>query len=223
MIKTGNIFFDFLSFLSVISPLLPAAAIFLKKNYRNDSLNFLMILCLLSFIRNLLLFIPGLNIASQNIIANIFELAEFILLIFIFKNLLSVKLRSQVNILFSVFLSIVITVYLLEGPQQKIFFFEELKNVILIFASIVCIARLTGSDSLDIFDEPLFWIATGSLFYFTIDVLIQSLSSNYEKASNHEISGNILLLNIGNIARYFFYLLASFFYADRNNEKKMFD
>jgi hypothetical protein len=223
MIKTGNIFFDFVSFLSVIFPLLPAGAIFLKKNYRNDSLNFLMILCLLSFIRNLLLFMPGVNIASQNIITNIFELLEFMLLAFIFRNLLPAKFRSLINILFSVFLSVVITVYLLKGSEQKIFFFEELKNIIILFTSIACIVKIAGRDSLDIFDKPIFWIASGSLFYFTMEVLIQSLGSYYDKALTHEFSGNMLLLNIGNIARYFFYLLGNFFYDDPMIEREKSD
>jgi hypothetical protein len=220
MIKTGNIFFDFLSFASLISPLLPAAAIFIKKNYHNDPLNFLMIVCLLDFIRNLLLFIPGLNMESQNIISNIFALIEFILLVFIFKNLLPQKFKGIFHILSSVFLSVVITVYLLQGPEKKIFFIEYLENIIIISASLLCIAMLTSRDNLHIFDKPVFWIATGSLFYFIIPVLLQSLNSFYGNNMNGEVSEKTLLLNIGNILRYFFYLLAAFFYSHPNSEKE---
>ncbi|MBS1975429.1 MAG: hypothetical protein JST13_13850, partial [Bacteroidetes bacterium] len=69
-------------------------------------------------------------------------------------------------------------------------------------------------------DDPLFWIAVGSIFYFITDVLVKSLVNLHEKNAEAEISGSRLLLDIANISRYFFYLLASFFYKGAGGEKK---
>jgi hypothetical protein len=220
MIKTGNIFLDFISFLSAVFPLLPVVVVFIKKNYYNESLNFLMILCLLNFIKNILLFVIDINTSSQNIIANIFSLIEFIILFLIFKNLASQKFWNYINICFSVFLSVIITIYLLRGAENKIFVIEEFQNAIIVSASILCIIKLAYSDSLLIFNQPLLWIAIGSLFYFSIAILLQSLNKVYEETPNENISGSMLLLNIGSTARYFFYLLAAFFHEGRNDRKK---
>ncbi|HVM88212.1 MAG TPA: hypothetical protein VMT76_08475 [Puia sp.] len=218
MIRTGNIFFDFISFLALVLPLLPAITVFFKKNYNNDSLVFLMLLCFLSFVRSLLLFIPNLNDASQTIIANIFGVAEFIILTFIFKTKMFLQFKSIINLVFAIIISVIITIYLLKGPAQKIFVIEQFENSLIVFMSVLCIAELTGSSYLHIFDKPVFWIAVGSLFYFVPAVLLKSLISLNSKNSDAEISGTILLLSIANIVKYFFYLLAFFFYKNSNQE-----
>ncbi len=125
------------------------------------------------------------------------------------------------NILFSIFLSVIITTYFAKGVQGKIFFAQTLFSGIMILASIVCIGKITSADNLDIFNKPLFWIAIGSLFYFTTVILLQSLAPYYEKSLNENVLEKGLLLNIGNIMRYFFYLLAAFFYEPPRNEEEV--
>ncbi len=84
----------------------------------------------------------------------------------------------------------------------------------------LCIGKITNSGSLDIFNNPLFWIATGSLFYFITLILLQSMTPLYEKKMNENVAEKGLLLNIGNIIRYFFYLLAAFFYEEPKDEER---
>jgi hypothetical protein len=218
MPKTGNIFLDFISFVSAFFPLITLAVILIKKKYHNDALNFLMIICLLDFIGNFLLFIPTLAVSIENIISNFFSLIEFIFLMLIFKNFLSGNSRNMLNILFSILLSVVITTYFAKGVEEKIFFVQALLNGIIIFASVFSIAKITSADNLDIFDKPLFWIAIGSLFYFTMLILLQSLGSYSEKNLNENEPESTLLINVGNIVRYFFYLLAAFFYEHPKGE-----
>jgi len=221
MPKTGNIFLDFLSFLSTFFPLVPSVVILIKKKYHTDVLNFLMIICLLNFLKNFLLFTLTLTTATENIISNIFSLIEFIFLILIFKNFLSgKKIKNSLNILFNIFLSIVITTYVAKGVEVRIFFVQTLFNGIIILASALCIGKITSADNLDIFNKPLFWIAMGSLFYFTIAILFQSLVPYYEKSLSENVVEKGLLLNVGNILRYFFYLLAAWFFEPSKNEEE---
>ena len=205
-------FLDFLQFLSVIFPLLPVAVIAIKKNYRNDPLNFLMILCVLNFTRNLLMVMPGVEVTAREVILHIFGFIEFIFLMLIFKFVVPVKNRTLVNIFFSVYLSVIITVLLLQGFGKEMPLLEILQNSIIIFAGILSVAKLGFGDNLDIFSRPLFWIAIGALFYFSIALLTQVLNNNFEYLTSDNNNGNLLLLIIGNLAMYFFFLLAAFLY-----------
>jgi len=218
MIKTGNIFIDFLSFLSIIFPLLPVAIILIKKNYGNESLIFLLIVCLLNFIKNFLLVIPSINTSSQNIISNVFSFLEFIFLLFIFKKRVPRKFTNTTNIFFSIFLSAIITIYLLRGVEQRLFVIEGFESAVVILASLFSIISLNNDNDLNILEQPLFWIAMGSLFYFSIAILLQSINWPFNQSSNEDQSGYSLLLNAGSIAKYLLYLLAAFFYDQSNRE-----
>lgn len=211
---------DIFSFVSIVFPLIPAALIFIKKNYRTESLNFVMMLCVLNFIRSLLLFMLQLNFAAQNIIANIFSITELIILIQIFKHSLPEKLSKFANIFLIAFLSVIVTVYLLKGIGQRIYALEGFQNMIIIFISILCLAKLVSSNNLYIFNEPLFWIATGSLFYFFISILMLVLTPQFVQLPQESLTEKEILLGIGNMAKYFFYTLGVFFYRPPYNEKE---
>jgi hypothetical protein len=220
MQKAGNIFTDIFSFISILSPLIPAIVIFIKKKYRTESLNFLMILCLLNFVKSFLLITLRLNTEAQIIIENIFTPIELIIIIQIFKIALPENLNKLSNIFLIVFLSVVVTIYLLKGITEKIILIEVSQDAIIIFISILCLANLVESDNLYIFNEPLFWIAAGSLFYFSISILMHALTPRYVLLPKESIDEKDILLSIGNIAKYFFYTLAVFFYQSPYDEKE---
>jgi hypothetical protein len=220
MLKTGNIFIEVFSFISIIFPLLLAVYIFINKSYRNESLNFLMILCLLNFVRSFLLSTLRLNAAAQNIIENIFTPIELIILTQIFKNALSEKVNKLANIFLVVFLTVIITVYLLKGIGEKMPLIEVSQNGIIICISILCLAKLVGSNNLYILIEPLFWIGAGSLFYFCVSILMGTLTLHDPEIPRDNITGKEILLGIGSIAKYFFYTLAVFFYQPPYDEKE---
>jgi hypothetical protein len=218
MLQTGNIFTDILSIVSVLFPLLPAGIIFLKKTYRNEALNFLMILCLLNFVKNLLLFVPQLNTASQNVFTSIFTLLEFVLLIQIFKQVLPEEIKRITNIFLIAFLSVIITSYLLESTNQRFYALEIVKNIIIIFLGILCLARVIVSSNLNILNEPLFWIITGSLFYFSISILMYAFSWYYAQMTRESMIEKEILIGIGSMVKYFFYTLAALFYQPPSHE-----
>lgn len=220
MPQTGYIFTDILSIVSIIFPLLPAGIIFIKKTYRHETLNFLMILCLLNFVKNFLLFAPPLNTASLTVIKSIFALLEFVILIQIFSQVLPEKIKMIANILLVAFLSVVITSYLLEGANQRFYALEILKNSIIIFSGILCLARIVESSDLNILNEPLFWISTGSLFYFSISILMHAFSWYYAQMPSESLMQKEILMGIGGLAKYFLYTLAALFYQGTSDDKK---
>ncbi len=220
MLQTGNIFTDILSIVSIIFPLLPAGIIFVKKVYRNETLNFLMILCLLNFVKNFLLFVPTIDISSQNVITSIFTLFELVILVQLFKQALAEKIKKIANIFLIAFLSVVITCYLFEGANQRFYALEILKSTIVIFAAILCLAQVISSSNLNILNEPLFWISTGSLFYFSISILMNALSWYYVLLPRESFMEKEVFLGIGSITKYFLYTLAVLFYKEPFDEKE---
>jgi hypothetical protein len=222
MQKAGNIFMDIFSLTSIIFPLIPAAAIFIKKKYHTESLNFLMILCLLNFVKIFLLITLPMSTAAQTIIENIFVPIELIILTQILKSALPGKLNTMANIFLIIFLSVIITVFLLKGITEKMPLTEISQNAIIIFISILSLANLVENNKLYIFNEPLFWIAAGSLFYFSISILMQALTPRYAALSPESVAEKEILLSIGNMAKYFFYTLAVFFYQPPYDKKENF-
>ena len=179
-----------------------------------------MILCLLNFAKNFLLFVPPLNSASQNIITSIFTLFEFGILIQLFKQALPEKIKKIANILLVAFLSVVITCYFFEGTNQRFYAFEILKSSIIIFAGILCLAQLIESSKLNILNEPLFWISTGGLFYFPISILMHALSWYCVRMPGESLMEKEILMGIGSMAKYFLYTLAALFYKEPSDEKE---
>ena len=179
-----------------------------------------MILCLMNFVKNFLLFVSPLNTASQNVITSIFTLFEFVILIQLFKQVFPEKIKKIANIFLIAFLSVVSTYYLLEGTNQKFYEFEILKSTIIIFAGILCLAQLIESSKLNILNEPLFWISTGSLFYFSISILMHSLSWYYVRMPRESLMEKEILMGIGSVVKYFLYMLAALFYRDPSDEKE---
>lgn len=165
----------------------------------------------MNFLKNILLFIPELNTYTQNIIANIFSITEFVFLVLIFKNYLAGRFRNIANIMFCGFFCAVVTVYIIKGFECRFFLIEELSDATIIFISVLCITKLSTSSNIHIFDQPLFWIATGSLFYFSILILLQSFSL-YDVKKFQGNLGVFILYTLINIIRYLFYLFATIFY-----------
>jgi hypothetical protein len=223
MPKTGDFFIDAFSAACIFFPLLPVIIIFLKRDYSKEVLNFLMILCLLNFIKGILLLIPGLVPINQITITNIFSLPELLILVQIFRSVFFGKLKHVLTIFLVAFLSSVITYYLMNGVGQKRLALEELQDGVIVLIAIFGLSELVRNDDLQIFQLPLFWIAIGTIFYFAISVLVraagQSSSTPLNQPSNTDTQ---VILDIACMARYFFYMLAALFYQrpDRHIERE---
>ena len=97
MIKTGNIYLDLFNIFLLIIPLLPVLVILIRKNYRFEVLNFLMIICLLNFIRGFLYTIDPHDPSTQQTIQNVFSLFDFLFLVLISRGFFKGKLSELVS------------------------------------------------------------------------------------------------------------------------------
>jgi len=85
-------------------------------------------------------------------------------------------------------------------------------------SSFICLAQLIEKGSLHILHEPLFWISTGILFYFSISLLMQGLSAYYAQMSKESQMEREILMGAGSLAKYFFFTLAAIFYRDSSGD-----
>jgi len=212
MLKTGNIIIDFFSQVAIFFPLLPVLMIFLRGIYQKEAFNYLMILCLLNFSQDIALQTLEVKYIDQSSIRHIFSLLEFIVIIQIFKSVLQGKFKEMVNIFTIALLSAIITYYLIKGSGQKKVLLDVLKYIFIIMLTAYSLVIIVQHENLRIFYSALFWIATGTLFYFVIALLLDVIDECCPQLQNPIASDKMLLLNIASMARYFFYTLATILY-----------
>jgi hypothetical protein len=213
MFKTGNPLIDAFSRAIVFLPLLPVLIILFRRIYREDALNFLMILCLLNFIPGFTLQLLQVPDPSQVFIQHIFSLLELLLLIQIFKPVLPDRIRDLINIFSIAFVSAVITFYLIKGADRQKLVPEALQSALIIVLALLGLRNIVKNDNLRVFHSPGFWIATGSLFYFVIVFLLAFVHWCCYPLNRSAGTDKTILLDVASLARYFFYTLAVVFYS----------
>ncbi len=219
MFKTGNIFVDLFSQVVIFFPLLPVIIVLVRRIYQKEVLTFLLILCLLNFSQDLTLLILQSADIKQSSVKNIFSLLGFVVIIQIFKPVLKSRQKEIVNILTIAILSAMVTYYIVKGPDQKITVLDIMQNGLVVFLTAYCLVGIVRHDNLRIFYSPIFWVATGTLFYFVINMLFNIIDTCCLQLKQSVVTDKTLLLNIANVARYFFYTLAALLYDE--DEKVM--
>jgi hypothetical protein len=221
MPQTGILFIDALTLVCIFLPLLPVVLIFFKSIYQNEVLNFLMILCLLNFIKGVLIIVPGLIIINQKNIVTIFALPEFIILILIFRSIFFGKIKNMLTIFLIAFLSSAVTYYLLNGMAERKQTMEILQQLIIFIIAVIGLFELINKNDMEFFSIPLSWIAIGTVFYFSISVLIKILNTLSPQLKTETNFDTQLLLNIAGFVRYLFYTFAALSYKPKRiNEEK---
>jgi hypothetical protein len=217
MPRTGNAFIDVSSYIILLIPLMPVVFIFIHKKYSAEALNFLMILCLLKFMENILSVPANLN-GHQPLVHNIFGLAEFIILLWIARSALPANLRPWVNMIIVGLLTAIITFYSIKGMGYRRMGADILQEMVIVgMVTVVLYDRMEGS-SLAIFSDPLFWISVGTLFYFMIAVIVNIITGVYTDPDHAPDPDRVIMLNIASVMRYIFYALAVLFY-NRDREQ----
>jgi hypothetical protein len=208
MLKTGNDFIDLFSLTVVFLPLLPVAIVLARKIYTLDVLTFLMILCLLNFARGLTLQTIEVTRLNQISVHNVFALLEMIILAQIFKTSLSAFAKGWVNILSIGLLSSLITLLLLRGAGEKNPGVEGLLDGFILALTIYSLTSAVRKSNLQVFHSALFWVATGTLFYYATAFLLEASEFCCLPSGRSVATEKILLLDMAELARYFFYTLA---------------
>ena len=149
---------------------------------------------------------------NQSSIRNIFSLLELIVIVQIFKSILHGRLKEMVNTFTIALLSAMVTYYLVKGPDQKKILFDVLKNGFIIMLAVYILVSIVKRENLRIFYFFFFWIATGTLFYFVIALLLDIIDECCPQLQNPLASDKMVLMNIASVARYIFYTLATVLY-----------
>jgi len=220
MPKTGFILLDILSALNIFAPLLPVLIILTRKEYFQETMNFLMILCLIDFLWNLILYIISNQPKPTAIISHVFSFFEFSILTYIFLPLLPANTRKGASVFFGLAMGLIILLLLVKGIDQKIPALEWGIRLILLFISLFALIKLVSGDSLFIFNNPLFWISVGSFFFFSITGLVSAVVPDSNNHEEKNIVEKQVLWEIATLARSFFYVMATVYFDPSKNKLK---
>jgi hypothetical protein len=222
MEKTGIGLLEILALVAILLPLVPVFIIFVSKAYRQDVLALLMILSLVSFIQNLILYVPKFISIDLLFIRTSFQLAQFIILLILLKTVIAGKwLQEGIKILLISFVSIIITIYCFGGIQTYLRNLELTQALLLILITLIALLQLIKSHDIHIFLSPVFWIAGGTFFYYSMYLITQSIPE-YKVVLNAgpEQQRKILLLIIV-VIQFIFYTIASIVAADNKKEDRI--
>src|SRR5258708_6493620 len=209
MFKTGNSSMDYLLMVIIFLPLIPALVIFGRKLYLQEPLNFLLIVCLLSFFRGLLELTYPLTRENQYLINKIFSLILLLLLVPCFRTNLNIRYRYMLDILLSALLSLVITYWSLMGWEKPSPAIDVVLNVFLGVLILVSLPVVIRTGALQVFRSPLFWIGGGTLFYILLYLLLQGIGSCCRPVPPSPDPEQLLFLLLAELIKYSFYLIAA--------------
>ncbi len=209
MLITGSPFSDVLTYLTLVLPLLSVCFILFGKEYTDDSSTMVMILCLFYFVQRLLLLYNNLMEFSFPLVENLFNLVEFILLVFLLRaSFPELKSHYILNLFVIAYFSSIITYYTVRGFESDQFELKIIQYgliVLLMIASLILMAR---NQALTMLNSSLFWVTLGTLFYFSFCVFWETgkryIFSPGDKNSTELGAFPLIMMAI----RFVFYVLA---------------
>lgn len=207
MFKTGNSLMDYLLMVIIFLPLMPALFIFGRKLYLQEPLNFLLIVCLLSFFKGLLELTYPMTRENQYFINKLFSLILLLLLVLCFRA--NLTYRYILDILLSALLSLAITYWSLMGWENPSPAIDTLLNAFLGIVILVSLPVVIRTGALQVFRSPLFWIGSGTLFYILLYLLLTGIGSCCRPVSSPPDPEKRLFLLLAEFVKYSFYLIAA--------------
>jgi hypothetical protein len=114
--------------------------------------------------------------------ANVYGLAEFFLLTWLFHNWGLFKKRKKIFVFIIAFFFFLWFITMLIGGYQKInFYFFIIYSFTLIFFSISSFNRMVVNDRKNIFSNARFWICLGIIIFYTYFILINTAKLSFLK------------------------------------------
>ncbi|MFM9908295.1 MAG: hypothetical protein ACKVOW_03040 [Chitinophagaceae bacterium] len=208
MVETGFMMPSWLSLLAMLLSLITAILFFSRKNAREEALTLLMLLSLLLFAKQVFFLFYPANKDTQPFYRSLFEASEFILLTFIFRSALhKTFFRQWINYLVIAFSSVVLTLYNTQLNYDFIPALRIAEAMILVLLSIITLLILIRNQFISIFNAFVFWIAGGTLFYYSMLLAAEWMSWQGLLIENGAMEKKLLLSTFG-IIQLVFYLIA---------------
>jgi hypothetical protein len=219
MEKTGIGLIEILALVAILLPLIPVLIIFISKTYKQDVLALLMGLCLVSFIQNLILYIPSFVPLDILFVRASFQLITFIILLLLLKLVIKEKwLHEAMKILLVSFVSVVITIYSTKGIFSYLGKIELVQALLLILLTLIALFQLIRSQDIFIFLSPPFWISGGTLFYYSMFLLTQSIPEYNPMLTGQQHPQKQVLLLIIIFIQFVFYIIAAIIAGKKDQE-----
>lgn len=197
------------------------ATLFLKRLFRNEVMLLLLVTNGVLLVKYLLVYFSDSSFNTIPDSESIFGGLEFILLLLIFRLAFnSYKTRQVIFYLLSIYVSVVITLYFTQQIHQYDTGKKNFEALVLMLLSIFCLAKLINEKSIFIFHSPLFWIAGGTLCYYSMLLGIEWLG--YSGLIEKEGADKSLLLLVFNLVRHILFTIACFQQDKTENELRLF-
>jgi len=223
MVQTGAITIPYwLTILALLLPLIPAFIIFFRRAFEQELLIYLVILCLLLFIEQLIFHIPQLSAIGPEKVQPAFRLGEFVVLFWLYRSTLQNDwLKELLSYLLVGFASVVITIFAIRGIDAYAVNIDMAESIVMVLLSILVLFQLIRIQYIFIFQGPLFWIAGGSLCFYLMAILIEFMSGNTLLIGQDKGSGKEALLLGFSIVRLIFYIIAASINKQRKDDDWM--
>lgn len=208
-----------LTLLAIILPFSTGILIFTRQYYKEEALNLLMLLSILLFAKYLF---TGFFTTTESIAPfyfSLFDTGELLLLLLLFRIPFRKTMAGQwINYLLVAFFSVIITLYSTQNNNSLLNTIRVIEAVILVLFCLFTLLRLIRNQYIFIFHSPLFWIAGGTLFYYSMLLAIELLSYSiwFQKIGTNE---KWLLLSSFGVVRLLFYLVAALIKQSKKQEE----
>lgn len=208
MVETGSILPLWLHLASIALPLVTALWILFHRSFREETLTLLMLLSLLLFSKNILLYLSAFNISTTAAYYSLFETGEFVLLILLFRSSFTKSFsRAATNYLLVAFLSVILTLHFSRPDTGYLKPVALVQAALLVFFSLANLSVLIKNQYVFIFHSPLFWIAGGTFFYCCMVLAAELISK--QGWLNQQGEEKILLIACFALVRLVFYFVAA--------------
>jgi|GEM_PF-2175114 hypothetical protein len=212
MLITGHPITDVLTYLILALPLLSVCFILFRKEYTQESLTLVMLLCLFHFIQRLLVQYNHLLEFNSPILHNLFNVLEFFLLASIYKsNVDSRRFNLVIHSFIIAYFSSTITYFAIQGMDDDRFLLKIIQNGLVILLMAFVIYHQMIRPQMMPMQTPLFWIALATIFYFGF-AMFWATGKEYlfnEGESSEQLAQNFGLFAIA--IRFLVYAIAIWF------------
>lgn len=209
MVETGFIAPFWLSLPAITLPFITAILILLRKSFRETSFTLLMLLSLLLSLKNLIQYLFTLNDQLQPVYLSLFESAEFVLLFLLFRlSLRNQEIKHAISYLPAIVLTASFTLHISQPNPNYIHPLSIFNSSTMLLLSIATLFVLIRNQYIYIFQSLLFWVAGGTLFYYSMVLAIEIFNANgwFEGAA---VGDQEILLGIFSIMRLSLYLIGA--------------
>ena len=193
--------------MAILLPVIPILIIFIRRTWQQDIMIFLGAISLLSFMQHLMAYVPTLVPVNTTFINSIFGLGEFALLLYLFRLVINTAwIREMMHTTLIAFTSVATTTYLLRGTETHSFILSMTAAFLLLFTAVIALLQLIREKQLFIFQSPLFWVAGGSICYFSMFILTGFVGKGTQALQQEKM----ILLSVINDIRFIFFIIAAY-------------